>query len=227
MMFRRLVVIGLVVSLGSLGLGCGTSYPKYGEAHGRECDLPNAPSDKLYTRGVQTETSGIGNAYREFRWSDPNADVDRRISAAEWTRFEMDDDTAFEACQQRYLDKASTKATPTTKARIATTSTKAVRKYSSSDPEYKLAAIDKSTQYPSDSVIAPYARVLDALRGKCNEGGTKLGDMAVVAQGMFEDIGEQLSLLEILRLVDRSIPADWPGKMNCVQIYASLVILSS
>ena len=168
-----------------------------------------------------------GYAYREVRWSDPN-------SGGEWTREEIWDANGQgagmptrEACSREYREKARTTSTTTTKPRIATTSTKAARKYSSSDAEYKLAAIDKSTKYPSDSVIAPYARALNALRGKCNEGPTRLGDMAVVAQGMFEDIGEQLSLLEILRLVDRSIPADWPGKMNCVQVYGSLVILSS
>ena len=110
--FRRLVVIGLVVSLGSLGLGCGTSYPKYGGANGHECDLPDAPSDKLYIRGVQTETSGRGNAYKEFKWSDPN-------SAAEWTRYEIGDNSPLEACSQYWLDKAPTKSTTTTKPRIA------------------------------------------------------------------------------------------------------------
>lgn len=117
--FRRLVVIGLVVSLGSLGLGCGTSYPKYGTAHEHECDLPDAPSDKLYIRGVQTETSGIGNAYKEFTLTDP-------MGAAEWTRYEIGDNSPLEACSQYWLDKrASTQSTPTTKARIATTTTKA------------------------------------------------------------------------------------------------------
>ena len=237
-MFRRLVVVGLVLSLGSSLLGCA-SYPKYGAVMAMECDLPDrGPAEILYYRYVMTESwdkygSG-GYDHREIKWGGVAVGSAWEPERGEWTREEIrgadGEDIGWpsaEACSQHWLDEATTKAPTTTKAKIATTSTKAARKYSSSDPEYKLAAIDKNTQRPSDSAIAPYARALDALRGKCNEGRTKLGDMAVVAQEMFEDIGEQLSLLEILRLVDRSIPADWPGKMNCVQVYGSLVILSS
>ena len=108
-MFRRLVVIGLVVSLGSLGLGCGTSYPRYSNGHTHECDLPDAPADKFEVRGVYTETHSeilgkSGFAHREIRWS-----------GGDWTYLGMDDDSPFEACQQRRLDEA-TKATTTTKA---------------------------------------------------------------------------------------------------------------
>jgi hypothetical protein len=89
-------------------------YPKYGQAHEHECDLPDAPSDTLYTRGVQTKTSGMGNAYKEFNWSNPN-------SGEEWTRYEMEDNSPLEACSQYWLDRAVTNTTTPSAATPTTT----------------------------------------------------------------------------------------------------------
>ena len=200
----------MVILIFSL-LSC-TSYPKYHETHKHECDLPDAPSEKLYTRGVQTETSGKGYAYREIKWS-----------GGDWTYLGMDDDSPFEACKQSEADRAATKTTTTTTK--TSTKTKAPPKYSSSDPEYQLAAIDKGTQYPTDSAIKPYANTLSRLSKKCNERPISLSDMAVTSQELLEDKGRRLSLLEILNNVNNFIPNGSTVKSNCIEVFTALVVL--
>lgn len=193
-------------------LSC-TSYPKYDSRPPLECDLPDAPSDKVYFRGVQTETSGNSNAYKEFRLK----------NSGPWTRYEIGDNSPLEACTQYWLDRAPAKTTTTTTK--PSTKTKTPPKYSSSDPEYQLAAIDKGTQYPSDSVIGPYANALSRLSKKCNERPISLGDMAVTAQELLEDKGRRLSLLEILNNVNNFIPNGSTAKSNCIEVFTALVVL--
>ena len=102
-------------SAGRLSTADRTSYyPQYGHTVEHECDLPDAPSDTLYTRGVRTKTSGMGNAYKEFNWSNPN-------SGEEWTRYEMEDDSPLEACSQYWLDRAVTNTTTPSAATPTTT----------------------------------------------------------------------------------------------------------
>jgi hypothetical protein len=100
--------------------------------------------------------------------------------------------------------------------------TKATRQYSTSDVEYKLAGIDRGTQFPSDSAISPYGQVLDSLRGKCTNSRAELGDMSVGTQEMLADMGDPNSLLDILKMVDSVASTDLV--MDCTDIFVILVV---
>ena len=115
--FRKLVVVGLLVGLGSCGLGCSSKYPRY-DSYGspKTCDLPDAPAENLYFRSVQTEASvkkysGVATwAHTDFRWS----------KSGKWTRVARGQ-TPFHLCTQKALDRLN----PTTTTKAKTTTTKA------------------------------------------------------------------------------------------------------
>ena len=128
-MFRKLVVVGLVVGLGSFGLGCSSKYPRYdpsSEGQATTCDLPDAPGETFYAREVQTEDSvkrrkkGVGTNYSsswiygEYKWDKSN----------DWTRYEKvffgGDGSPAHLCTQKALDRRIDRLNPTT-----TTTTKA------------------------------------------------------------------------------------------------------
>jgi hypothetical protein len=91
--------------------------------------------------------------------------------------------------------------------------------------EYKMATIDEGAP-PNASLVATYASTLDSLEPKCDESRSKIGDMSVVSRDLLEDKGIRATLLQILRDVDRSIPAEF-GEQPCADIFASYVTLRS
>ena len=148
--------------------------------------------------------------------ADTLSSVDREIrwSGGDWTYLGMDDDSPFEACN----------------------------KYSSSDPEYQLAAGDwcgslqgcirdrdgirhsityatdiEGTHYPSDSMIEPYATLFNRLRNKCNETPTSLKEMVEVTQTLLEVHGRGLTFLEIMNKANKLLPYGYTAKFNCIK----------
>ncbi len=133
--FRKLVVIGLVVGLGSFGLGCSSktrwhevgddngSYGAYPSLSGlassvrlmspATCDLPDAPAKKLYYRAVDSDDSlnkRLKWGQTDFKWSESD----------EWTRVEAGE-APFDLCRQEWLDRIH----PPTTTKAKTTTTKA------------------------------------------------------------------------------------------------------
>ena len=211
------------------------------------CDLPNSPWSSLEYRYVMTEDfeiflNSMTPKYRENFISEAKSlpiypYFEYRASPNEpWTKEEIIHKPAtpiqtLVECSSYWQNKAvvdfgeiSVDSTATTIAKSSTT-TKAPRKYSSSDPEYQLAAIDKGTQYPTDSAIKPYANTLSRLSKKCNERPISLSDMTVTAQELLEDKGRKLSLLEILNKVNNFIPNGSTVKSNCIEVFTALVVL--
>ena len=155
--FRRLVVIGLVVSLGSLGLGCGesaSSWPRYGPVEEMTCDRPDAPSEKLRYRDVETEkwntkdgtvVDGVRPPQsREIKWSrHASGDVDRfgewesefinrrsgtgtNGTESRWQPNPADAPLSFAACSSEWtLRDQKSESTPTTAPKPKPTTTKA------------------------------------------------------------------------------------------------------
>jgi hypothetical protein len=121
--FRKLVVVGLVVGLGSFGLGCGSKTRYSGipeatkatnESYGQfpylvgftnrvsvglmspaTCDLPDAPAEKLYYRAVYLDDYKNDIVEKaDFKWSESD----------EWTRVEAGE-APFDSCRQEWLDR--------------------------------------------------------------------------------------------------------------------------
>ena len=89
---------------------------------------------------------------------------------------------------------------------------------------YKLAAIDCKC-VPSAARVHPYAEVLAILAGKkCRETKTKIGDMAVVSRRLLARKHVRMSILNVLRGVNRSIPASL-GRTRCADIFTLFVTL--
>ena len=82
----------MVLGLSGLGLGCGATDPKYGEVQEHECDLPDAPADKLYLRVAKTEF--VDDRYKQYRWSD----------SEEWTRLPLFNNAPLATCTRKALD---------------------------------------------------------------------------------------------------------------------------
>jgi hypothetical protein len=135
--FRKLVVIGLVVGLGSCGLGCGSKTRYSGipeatkatnESYGQfpylvgftnrvsvglmspaTCDLPDAPAEKLYYRAVYLDDYKNDIVEKaDFKWSESD----------EWTRV-REGEAPFDLCRQEWLDRIHPPTT--TKAKTTTT----------------------------------------------------------------------------------------------------------
>ena len=90
---------------------------------------------------------------------------------------------------------------------------------------YKLANIDCRCS-ASAIRVRPYAVVLAILAGKkCRESKTRLGDFAVTSTHLLAKKGIRMSNLQVLRGVNRSLPASL-GRTRCLDIFSAFVILA-
>ena len=97
--------------------------------------------------------------------------------------------------------------------------------YSEDDSEYKLASIDAGEPLSlDDPSITMYARLLDELDAKCDDGRSESGDRAVVATRLLADEGISVTILDALRGINGSIPEDSP-MLSCDEIAAAWVTL--
>jgi hypothetical protein len=60
---------------------------------------------------------------------------------------------------------------------------------------------------------------------KCRESKTKIGDMAVLSTQLLAKKHTRVSILQVLRGVNRSIPASL-GRTSCADIFAASVALA-
>jgi hypothetical protein len=95
----------------------------------------------------------------------------------------------------------------------------------SKSPAYQLAALDAEGS-PSKAEVQLYKNVLESLGSKCRDKQRRLGDFAVKSQQILDKDGAgSFSLLQILQLVDASIPAG-SGKQPCASVFAAWVVLT-
>lgn len=89
---------------------------------------------------------------------------------------------------------------------------------------YKLAAIDCRCT-PTRAQIKPYAQMVNILsKKKCRESPAKIGDMAVLSTQLLRKQGIRMSILTVLRGVNRALPASL-GRTRCSDIFAAFVVL--
>ena len=91
--------------------------------------------------------------------------------------------------------------------------------------EYKLAVVHKGGFVAEDDpLVSQFGRLLDSLTGKCRNGRQGVSDIGVRAQEILKERGVDLSLLEVMKGIDGSIPQEASG-LDCADVAAAFVTL--
>lgn len=102
-------------------------------------------------------------------------------------------------------------------------------RWSRDDVEYKLASIDHGRLLDlDDPVIGDYADVLESTEKKCEQDRDELGDISVRSVQLLDERGVSVTSLELLEVVDDSIPDELPEEetaLDCREIAAILIVL--
>ena len=95
---------------------------------------------------------------------------------------------------------------------------------SSDSVEYKMATIDNGYIDKNDSKISNYKLLLDSLEEKTINGRIDISDITVTAQRLLRERGIDMTLLQILRDLDNSIPEGLTG-MKLEEIASAYMVL--
>jgi len=91
--------------------------------------------------------------------------------------------------------------------------------------EYKMACIDKGEYLDEDDpVINEYSILLDSLMEKTTNSRIDISDIIVTTQRLLKENGVDMSLLNILKDLDSSIPEESP-KLELEDIAAAYIVL--
>jgi hypothetical protein len=92
----------------------------------------------------------------------------------------------------------------------------------------KLAALDTRTpvEMLPDDLVRKFQRQIDALKGKCQDEETRLGDFTVKSQELLNDYNLDESLLSIITNVNLSIPDEYAELgVSCSDVFGAYVAL--
>lgn len=92
--------------------------------------------------------------------------------------------------------------------------------------EYQLAVIDSKTTTPSPEMISSFDSVLSSLEAKCTQtrsSAPSLGDIGVTGARLLREAQRPMSVLDVLRAIEASIPADVGLKLDCAEVGALLL----
>ena len=93
---------------------------------------------------------------------------------------------------------------------------------------FKLASIEIGHTNPSSVLAEEFESLLGELTRKCLEKSEeKIADYIVRGKEMTEEKGGKTTLLEFGKAMDKSIPEDMAGVVNCAEIAAAIVVLST
>jgi len=91
--------------------------------------------------------------------------------------------------------------------------------------EYQMACIDKGEYLDEDdTVINDYSILLDSLMEKTTNSRIDISDITVTTQRLLKENGVDMSLLNILKDLDNSIPEESP-KLELEDIAAAYIVL--
>jgi hypothetical protein len=96
-----------------------------------------------------------------------------------------------------------------------------------SSAEYQLAVIQSQSAPPPPGMVSDFDMTLGYLERKCKQSRSSspsLGDIAVNGVRLLVEAGKPMTLLELLRAIDRSIPENGDMKLDCAEAGARLLM---
>ena len=92
---------------------------------------------------------------------------------------------------------------------------------------FKLASLEVGYNSPPQSLVSSFDQILTSLKGKCpKEDEDKIAGYIFTGKRLIEKQGQSITLMQVAKGIDQSLPDDLVGMMSCAEVSAAFVTLT-
>ena len=92
---------------------------------------------------------------------------------------------------------------------------------------FKLASLEVGYNSPSSTLVNSFDQILTSLKRKCpTEDEEKIAGYIFTGKQLIEKQGQSVTLMQVAKGIDESLPDDLVGAMTCAEVSAAFVTLT-